>query len=133
MKVKAASSVRVPVNLEPSFAEILKRKIPLPADAPRGQKIKQKSPQDTQPTKTKMVQAPSSKPDRTPQRRKSAQYQRRKAKAKEMLLAGTCKPSVRGIGSAIPCNNMCSSSIIADLVDEGILIRESTGKVSLVA
>ena len=103
---------------------------PKPVQTPK-KATSQTKPKAPQATASKPVTSTDPKPDRAPQRKRAANYQRRKAKAQAMLLSGACKPSVRGVGQAVECNNQAAANIIADLVTDGVLIRQGNGQVKL--
>lgn len=108
-----------------SFGELLKQRVPLPVDSPAVQKRR------TTPTSEDPEPVAAGKPDRTPGHRRRAGHQKRVAAARSALLAGECKPSVRGIGNHLGINNAAASAVIADLVDDGTLTRGKSGGVSL--
>ena len=129
---KAANDLDYIPLKKPELVKLAARVENKPVAKPEPKKTtSQTKPKPPQATVSKPATGTEPKPDRPPQRKRAANYQRRKAKAQAMLLSGACKPSVRGVGQAVECNNQAAANIIADLVTDGVLIRQGNGQVRL--
>jgi len=98
------------------------------------------SPQETknlEPVTTEKLETPavviSENSDFVPGSKRRRSYQRNLARARKAILAGELQPSVRPVANYCQCGTKTAQAILAELVANGVLVRDTRGRVTVTA